>query len=254
MNKKILGLSIASVLLLIFFVETYYVVHPGEEAIALRMGKIVKHADQAGVYIKIPLVDEVVYFNTRINKSVIETTALTKDLQFVSIGIALNYRILDAKNLYHHIGYQYEERIIDPFAQETIKAIVAKFTAENLIQYRHEAKELVFNELKDRLAPLYIALVDFNFVHLDFSKDFIKAVEEKQIAVQKSITAKNYTEKINEESLQSMKRSDAEAYALKVKREAITPELIELKKIEKWDGKLPLYMGSSTPIIDINKG
>ena len=48
----------------------------------------------------------------------------------------------------------------------------------------HEAKEQVISELKARLEPRFLNLVDFNFTHLDFSPDFIKAVEDKQIADQ----------------------------------------------------------------------
>lgn len=231
--------------------ESFYIVHPGESVIRLRVGKIQSCDSEAGTYFKLPLIDTLIHFDTRIQKSTIETTALTKDLQFVSIGISLNYRILDVINLYKNVGPKFEHIIIEPFAQETIKAIVAQFTAENLIQYRHEAKDLVASELRERLKPLSVLLVDFNFVHLDFSSDFIKAVEHKQIALQESITAKNYTEKVKEESLQKMKRADAEAYALQIKKESLTPELIELLKIEKWDGVLPKVSGNITPFITL---
>ncbi len=105
--------------------------------------------------------------------------------------------------------------------------------------------------MRERLKPLFVLLVDFNFVHLDFSSDFIKAVERKQIAVQESITAKNYKEKFTEKALQTMKRADAEAYSLKIKKESVTPELIELLKIEKWNGVLPTVSGSTTPFISL---
>ena len=114
------------------------------------------------------------------------------------------------------------------------------------------------NELKERLAPLNITLIDFNFIHSDFSREFIHAVEEKQIAIQSAITAKNLTEKVKEEVLQTRSRAEAEAYALKIKKESVTPDLIELKKIEaqlkaieKWDGRLPQVSGDSTPFINI---
>lgn len=243
--------AILSFGLLFVSLGSFYVVHPGESVIRLRLGKIHSCETEAGTYFKLPLVDSLVHFDTRIQKASIETTALTKDLQFVSTGITLNYRILDVVGLYQNVGKNIKEIIIDPFAQETIKAVVAKFTAENLIQYRHEAKDLVASELKERLQPLSVLVIDFNFVHLDFSADFIKAVEHKQIALQESITAKNYTEKVKEEALQKMKKAEAEAYALKVKRENLTPELIELIKIEKWDGVLPKVSGNTTPLISV---
>lgn len=246
--------------LLIGIPAAFYIVEPGYTALHLRLGQIIAAHETSGWYIKAPLVDTVIYINNRICKTVIETTALSKDLQTVSIGVAINYKINNAISLYQTVGTNFEHVIIDPFAQESIKAVVAKYTAEDLIQYRHDAKEKVISELKNRLEPLNITLIDFNFVHSDFSSDFIKAVEEKQIAEQSAKTARNLTEKVKEEALQTKSKAEAEAYALTVKKEAVTQELIELKKaealikaIEKWDGKLPQVSGGNTPFINLTK-
>ncbi|MFZ5953853.1 MAG: prohibitin family protein [Candidatus Dependentiae bacterium] len=244
--------------MLIGLPSMFYIVEPGYTALHLRLGQIISAHEASGWYVKAPIIDSVIYINNRICKSVIETTALSKDLQTVSIGVAINYKINNAVALYQTVGTNFEQVIIDPFAQESIKAVVAKYTAEDLIQYRHDAKEKVSSELKERLLPLNITLIDFNFVHSDFSPDFIKAVEEKQIAEQSAKTARNLTEKVKEEALQTKSKAEAEAYALKVKKEAVTQELIELKKaealvkaIEKWDGKLPQVAGGNTPFINL---
>lgn len=263
MEKSLKFIPLFFFLMFIAVVATtsYYVVPPGQTALHLRMGSFIGFHDVSGWYFKIPGVDEIIYINNRICKAEIETTALSKDLQTVSIGVAINYRINDAIKLYQTVGTQFQDIIIDPFAQESIKAIVAKYTAEDLIQFRHEAKERVCAELRDRLVPMYISLIDFNFVHSDFSPDFIKAVEEKQIAEQSAKTARNLTEKVKEEVLQTRSRAEAEAYALKIKKDAVTPELIklrmaeaQLKAIEKWDGRLPQVSGGNTPFINLNNG
>lgn len=239
---------------------SFYVVEPGFTAVQVRLGNVIAMRQDSGFYFQIPLIDRVILIDTRINKAEIETTALSHDLQSVSVGMVINYRISDASKLYQNIGTHFKEIIIDPFTQESVKAIVAKFTAEDLIQSRHKAKEMVIAELKARLEPLHIALIDFNFTHLDFSPEFIKAVEDKQIADQSSKTAKNLTEKIKEEAIQTKQRAEAEAYALKVKRESLTKELIQLKQveaqikaIEKWDGVLPRVTGNATPIISLGQ-
>ncbi|MGB8467948.1 MAG: prohibitin family protein [Candidatus Babeliales bacterium] len=238
---------------------SFYIVNPGYTALHLRLGEVIKVQKQTGAYLKIPVIDQIAYIDNRILKSEEETTALTKDLQHVSIGIAINYTIEDAFKLYESVGTHFEEIIIDPLSQECIKAVVAKFTAEDLIQYRHTAKDMVFNDLRDRLALMHIKLIDFNFVHSDFSRDFMHAVEEKQIAEQSAKTAKNLTEKVKEEMIQAKSKADAEAYGLKVKKESVTQELIALKKaealiraIEKWDGHLPRVAGGNTPFLSMN--
>lgn len=261
-EKKAIGYSILLGLFVIILFNVgsaFYIVQPGYTALHLRLGRIIDTHAVSGCYFKIPLIDTIVYVNNRICKSVIETTALSKDLQSVSIGVAINYKISNAVQLYQNVGTDFERIIIDPFAQESIKAVVAKYTAEDLIQYRHDAKDKVCQELSERLLPLNIELIDFNFVHSDFSPDFIKAVEEKQIAEQRAKTTRNLTEQVKEEAVQIRSKAEAESYALTIKKDAVTQELIALKKaeafikaIEKWDGKLPKVVSSAMPFLDIN--
>ena len=246
------GMILISILLSIVLIfSSYYTVDPGYTALHLRMGKIINESVNSGTYYKMPLFDEIIMINNRICKAEIHTTALSKDLQTVSADVAINYRINSAIKLYKTVGTDFEKIILDPFSQESIKAIVARFTAEDLIRVRHTARDEVFTDLKNRLDPIYIELIDFNFVHLDFTPQFIHAVEEKQIAEQLAKTAFNLTAKIKEEALQTKLQADAEAYALNIKKSCTTPEIIMLKKIEKWNGQLPTYYGSSLPLMSV---
>lgn len=232
-------------------VFSFYTNEVGTTAIQIRLGGIAYVRNSPGLYFKIPMVDSISYINNRIQKINIKTEALSKDLQFVLVEVALNYKVDNAEGLYKEVGTHYKEIVIDPLAQESIKAIVAQYTAEELIQHRHEVKEKVLHDIRERLNPRYLSLVDFNFVHLDFHREFMLAVENKQIAQQQAMTAKNVTERVREEVLQKNLQSDAEVYALKVKKEALTPELIELQKIEKWDGKLPQTVTGTIPFINV---
>ena len=235
--------------ILLAIANSYYIVNLGEVAIHLRLGRVISQDTVSGIYFKVPLIDTVSKLNVQIQKCIIETESLSKDLQSVSIGVALNYKIEDAINLYREVGVNFEQIIINPLAQESIKAIVARYTAEELIQERHQAKDQVLQDIKDRLVHRYIKLIDFNFIHIDFHKEFMKAVEDKQIAQQAAMTEKNLTEKVKQKIIQQKSLADAEAYSLNVVKQNITPEIIELKKIEKWNGVLPTYMGGATPLI-----
>ena len=190
----------------------FYIVQPGFTAIHLRLGRILKMEKESGTYFKIPFIDKVIEMSNGIQKASIETSALSKDLQAISIGIDVNYRYTNEIDLYKATRNKSEEIIIVPFCHETIKAVIAKYTAEELIQYRHNAKENIYNDLKSRLRPHYIDFIEVNFSHADFSHEFIKAVEDKQIALQKSIMAKNMTESVRENAIQQKILADADAY------------------------------------------
>ena len=247
------------ILIIILFLSSFYTITPGYTVLQLRMGNPIHVHNESGLYFKIPLIDKLVYLDRRVNKAEIKTDAMSRDLQTVIVEMVINYKIGDPFRLYERIGTNFNDVILNPFTQESVKAVMAKFTAEDLIQCRHEAREVVIAELKERLAECDIILVDFNFIHLDFSDDFIKAVEQKQIAEQTAKQAKNLTEKIKEEAVQTRTRAEAEAYAFKIKKETITTELIELKKIEayskaidKWNGVLPRVATNAMPMLSMD--
>ena len=96
-----------------------------------------------------------------------------------------------------------------------------------------------------------IAIVDF-----DFTPQFLKAVEEKQIAEQEAKKATNLVEKVKKDAEQQILKARAEAESLKLQKQVVTPELIklrqveaQLKAIEKWDGRMPTYNGGDLPFV-----
>jgi regulator of protease activity HflC (stomatin/prohibitin superfamily) len=253
LEKKILLVAIfIAGLISIYFLKPFYILDPGFTAIHLRLGKIIKINKEGGAYFKMPLIDTIVEMPNGIRKASIETNALSKDLQNISIGIDVNYRYINEVELYKATRGKAEEIILIPFCHESIKSVISQYTAENLIHCRHEAKEKIYQDLKERLKPHFIEFIEVNFSHADFSPEFIKAVENKQIALQESMMAKNLTEKVKEKAIQTKLTADAEAYSQQVKKQSATKELAQLKAIEKWDGVLPKVVTSSIPFINID--
>lgn len=94
-----------------------------------------------------------------------------------------------------------------------------------------------------------------NFVNLDFDDAYEKAVEDKSVALQTALKAKNESVKIQEEANQKVMTAKAEAEAMKIKNEALSknPALIQYEIATKWDGKLPQYMlGGAVPLLNLD--
>lgn len=250
---KFIVAGLCFIFLLIVAHTSFYVVEPGWTALQIRLGKIVDSHKDGGVFFKIPFVDKIAWMPNRIQKAGIETSALSKDLQAISIGIDVNYRYTNEIELYKSTLGSPEDIILIPFCHETIKSIIAQYTAEGLITNRHQAKSMIYEDLKERLRPHFIEFIEVNFSHADFSPAFIKAVEDKQIAQQEAMAAKNTTERVREKAVQTKLEADAQAYAQQVQRQSVTKELNDLKAIEKWDGHLPQVMSGNIPFININK-
>lgn len=65
-------------------------------------------------------------------------------------------------------------------------------------------------------------------------------------------------ERVQFEAQQQIERAEAEA--LRIQRQEVTPELIQLREIEarrtaieKWDGKLPSVTGGVIPFINVTE-
>ncbi len=65
-------------------------------------------------------------------------------------------------------------------------------------------------------------------------------------------------ERIKIEADQKVASARAEAESLRLQKENVTPQLIELRRIEasikaidKWDGRMPQFTGGALPFIDL---
>jgi regulator of protease activity HflC (stomatin/prohibitin superfamily) len=161
--------------------------------------------------------------------------------------------------VYQRIGVQFKERIIDPSIQEVVKAVTAKYTAEELITKRPAVSETMRLSLTDRLMEYNVAVDAFSIVTFSFSKIFTEAIESKQTAEQLALKAKRDLERIKIEAEQKITAARAEAESLRLQRANISLDLIELRKveanlraIEKWNGVLPQVTGAGpVPFIGV---
>jgi len=189
----------------------------------------------------------------------VDATAASKDLQTVSSNVALNYHLKadQVANVYQEVGIDYKARIIDPTLQEAVKAVSAKFTAEELITRRENVRDEVKVLLHSKLDPRGIVVDEFNIVNFGFSSAFNSAIEAKVTAEQSALAAKNKLEQIKFEAEQRIAEAMGKAEAMRVESNALrtNPMILELRALEKWDGVLPQVTGAGgTPFINIQRG
>lgn len=259
-------MSVFLIVLLIFFffifLSPFAIVTAGSKGIILELGKVRPEVLDEGFHFRIPILQKIKNIDVRIQKYEAEADAASKDLQQIKSKIAVNYRIIPDKVavLFRTIGIQYENIIIAPSLQESVKAVTSKYTAEELITKREEVSNQIKELLGKRLLVNNLIIENFNIVDFNFSQEFNKAIESKQTAEQLALKAKRDLDRIRIEAEQKVAQAKAEAEALKVQKQEVTPELIKLreietqmKAIEKWDGKLPGVTGGTVPFIQVNK-
>lgn len=259
MNKTVKGIIIAAViavLAIILVSNCFCVVDAGHTGVVVTMGSVNETVLQEGLHVKAPFVQQVVKIDNRITKLEVSTEAFSKDLQTVTTTLAINYRVDTSKSysIYKNIGADYETVLVTPAVNEVLKAITARYTAEESVTNRALISDGLVTDLNAKLNDIGLYVTDVNIINFDFSEAYINAIEEKQVAQQKLLKAE--TEKqtsitnAEAEAEATKIKADAEAEANKVLAASITPELVEYNKIEKWDGKLPTVSGGNS-IIDI---
>ncbi|MFT5642366.1 MAG: regulator of protease activity HflC (stomatin/prohibitin superfamily) [Cyclobacteriaceae bacterium] len=252
---------VGGIVLLLFVFNPWVQIGAGERGIVQNFGAVQDQVLGEGIHFKIPVVQTVIPMDVKIQKALTDAASSSSDLQDVALSVALNYHIMpDQANLvYQKIGVQFKQRIIDPAIQEVMKAVSARYTAEELITKRPAVSSEMKEALTARLLTSNIAVDAFSIINFSFSQTFTDAIEAKQTAEQNALKAKRDLDRIKVEAEQTIAAATAEAEALRLQKMNITPDLIELRKIEanlkaieKWNGILPQVTGAGAiPLIGV---
>ena len=251
--KKIVIGAIGIIIALILVFGSFRTINSGEVGIRVRFGKVVTTQMNEGVNFKIPLIEKIVKMNIQVQKVEVETSSASKDLQDVNMKLAVNYRVdgTKATELYKNVGTNYDEVVLQPAIQESIKAVTSQYTAEELITNRSEVSKKCMETLQSKVEKYGLMIDNFNITNFNFSAEFNKAIEEKQVAEQKVLTAKQELEKSKVEAERKVVEAEAEKKANEMKQQSLTDNVIKEKFIEKWNGQLPTVTGGNG-IFNIN--
>ena len=255
--KKWVAAGAAVLLVAIVGFNCFTVVEAGHTGVVVTLGRVNEGVLQEGIHGKAPFVQDVIKIDNRIQKLEVNTEAFSKDLQSVKTVLAINYRVDTSKSysIYKNIGADYENVLVVPAVNEVLKAITARYTAEESVTNRALISDGLVVGLNEKLNELGLYVTDVNIIDFDFSEAFITAIEEKQVAQQQLLKAE--TEKQTaitnaQAAAEAAKiKAEGDAAANKKLNESLTDKVIENKKIDKWNGELPKVSGGSGTIIDI---
>lgn len=252
---------------IIILFSSFYIISAGERGVILTFGAANDVPVAEGLHFKAPFIQGIVKMDIQTQKYEGDASAASSDLQTVQTKLAINYHLVPEQvpTIYKTIGIDYSITVIQPMEQEVVKATTARFTAEELITKREEVRDAIKQALRERLLERGIVVEEVSIVNFDFSKSFNDAIEAKVTAEQSALAAKNKLEQVKFEAEQTVTKAQAEATALSLKKQQITPELVQLSQIEvqskaldvqvqaiaKWSGVLP-QVTSGTPFISFN--
>ena len=243
--------------LLIILFGCFSTIKTGEIGIKVRFGKIISSTTNEGIVFKLPF-EEMKKINVKVQKYENEEpfSTSTKDMQIVNnIMVSINYQIdgIKAIDLYKTVGTNYQTTILEPAIQETIKAVISKYTAEELVTKRSEISLDINTTLDERISSYGINSVAVSINNFDFSDSYNQAIEQKAVAEQEVETSKNQLEKAKIDAEKKKVEAQGEAEANALLEQSLTDQIIAQQFIEKWNGQLPTTIaGDAIPFINAN--
>ncbi|MDX1977882.1 MAG: prohibitin family protein [Pseudanabaenaceae cyanobacterium bins.68] len=254
-NLIIAGIFVIALLFLFVSAGPLVVVGAGNRGVVMNFGQVQENILGEGLHWRVPIMTEIRQLSVRVQKTDILAQVGSKDLQEVQLDVAINWHIDPNKvnQVYQTIGdeNQVVNRILNPAVGEVVKAAAAKKNAEEILTKRPELKTEIDDNLDERLAEFGIILDSVSLLDVDFTREFAAAIEQKQIAEQEAQRAVYITQKAAREAEAVVNRAKGQAEAQMLIQKTLTPEVLQNKLIDAWDGKFPLiYGGNALPLID----
>ncbi|HVH95898.1 MAG TPA: prohibitin family protein [Bacillus sp. (in: firmicutes)] len=258
-NKLVILAAIVTfVVIIIILSESVVIVQAGHRGVVLYLGAVENRVLGEGVHFVIPFAEQVVQLEVRTLKYQAEATAASNDLQQVQTVIALNYHLnpADVNKVYQQLGPDYADRVIAPTIQESVKASVAKYNAEELITKRATVKDVIANTIRNSLSAKDIVVETIFITDFKFSDAFSNQVEDKVVAFQKYLTELNNLRGIQVVANQTVVQAQAQAkaniakasgesQAIKIITSQLRqdPQYLQWQAINRWNGQLPFSLG-----------
>ena len=275
-------IGVLAVFALIVVFSSVVTIDAGHVGVVKRLGAVQDEYLPEGLHMKVPFIDTVIEIDVRLRRVESQASAASRDLQVVVTTVTLQYSMNGAlmPKVYQGIGDRevVVAAILSPAIQESVKAVTAQYTAEELVTKRAEAKikiqevveEFVDSTVSQKDVSGSLSIQNLAITDFEFTDEFNKAIEEKVKAEQDALKAENEKlKRITQAEAAAAEKelqADAEAYLIEVESQARAeairresealagnPDLIQLRLAEKWDGQLPQITSGTVPFLNLSQ-
>lgn len=259
-NIQAITIGIVLALILLLGSSSFVIINPGEAGVLSILGKSRDGALLEGIHIKPPLISKVDVYDVTVQKFEVPAKSATRDLQDLTGRFAINFRLdpTEVVTIRRTQGSleNIVAKIIAPQTQESFKIAGAKKTAEESITQRSALKEDFDNALSGRLEKYGVIVIDTSVIDLNFSTDFAKAVEEKQIAEQRAQRAVYIAREAEQEAQADINRAQGRSEAQRLLAETLKAQggelVLQKEAIQAWregGAQMPkvLVLGKDAP-------
>jgi regulator of protease activity HflC (stomatin/prohibitin superfamily) len=267
--------AVIVVLLLIWLFRPFTIVDGGYVGVKTFFGAPEQDVLGSGFHFIVPIAETVYEVSTQPQLASTTETASTQDQQNVSTGVSVNFTVNPANAVTFWKNYRdiptLTQTIIAPIVSNDTKAVTADYTAQELITRREQVRQEIEQDVRADLAQYQVAVVTgVNITNFSYSDAYDQAIDAKQVAQQTALEEQYKLQQVQISAQQQVARANAQAaaavaiaqgqakatilqatadaQAYKLKQQALTPDILTLSAIQRWDGQLPHYIAGSTPL------
>ncbi len=251
-----LGSVAAAVVFFVLFtaVRSFHTVSAGHVGVVYQFGGIVGQTDSG--FVTIAPWQNLKPANVQVQRYTFDRLdSFSQETQNVFISATLNYQVnpTDIQRLYRSVGPDYFNKLVPNRVNQFFKDETVKFAATEIAPNRDLIRAHVLRRLKSELAPFSIQVDDLLIDDIAFSPEFTSAIEDKQIATQEAKAAQNRVAKAQAEAEQRVAAAEGDAKAIiarakgqaeanRLKRQTLTPLLVQQNAIDKLDPNVQVIL------------
>lgn len=264
--------AILSVAIVALVIDGFVNVPAGHVAVIFdKSRKILDDPMPEGLHLKIPFWQEAMLFTTKkqvftmdgLSSSESNNSAVrgrSKDGQEVVIDISITYQVAgkDAPNLRREFLTEngYKNTIIYPVARSVVYDSIGKFNALEMVsEKRKEFRDIIFKDLKDLYKNNNIQLGEVLVRKIQFSEQYAKSIENKQVAEEEKKKSEIELERIKIEAQKKIEKAKGEAESNRLVGESLknNPEVIQFEFVKSMSPNINwgILPDGALPIVDL---
>jgi membrane protease subunit HflC len=224
MRTKLGGVLVALIALAVLAGLSLFVVDQRQNAIVFRLGEIVDIKTSPGLYLKLPIVDNVRYFDTRI--LTLDTAEperfITSEKKNVLVDLFVKWRIVDVRQYYISVGGD-EMRAQTRLSQTINSSLRDEFgnrTVHDVVSgERDQIMEFMRDKANEDASKIGVQVIDVRLKRVDLPQEVSESVyrrmeaERKRVANELRSTGSAESEKIRADADRQREVIIAEAYS-----------------------------------------
>ena len=255
-------------------INPFWQINSGYVGVISDFGSLQPSALSPGLHVAIPFYQQIAMVSVQPQTTQSDESASTHDLQIVNTSIAVTFHVDPADAPYFYKNFRDFDtlgtRIISPAVSNDVKEVTANYDAEELVTKRDIVAEQIKTLIIASLAPYHLGVEAVNVANFAFSDAYTQAIEAKQVAQQQALQAQYTLQQTQISSQQqvvvaraqadaavatatgaakaTILQAQADAHANNLVDASLSPSILQLKAVLRWDGRMPQFLSSGTPL------